>query len=113
MAEADGPDLRANFEDGRAAEYDPSILHAPVDVDPEGPVAKVQFLLGHTLRLTMKDSRVVVGTFVAYDKFGNFVLSNAEETFETRTRPTAMVVIGLEFIAGVEVGPVPAAAPST
>jgi small nuclear ribonucleoprotein (snRNP)-like protein len=84
--------------------YDPSILHDPVDVDPDGPVARVLALLRRTLRLTLNDERVFSGCFTAYDKFGNFVLTNADEHFRGQVRHMKMVIIPLDHVVQIEAG---------
>jgi small nuclear ribonucleoprotein (snRNP)-like protein len=84
--------------------YDPSILHEPVNVDPNGPIAKVQAMLRTTMRLSLNDGRVVEGVFAAFDKFGNFVLTDAEEKFLASTRALAMVIVPLNYIERVELG---------
>jgi small nuclear ribonucleoprotein (snRNP)-like protein len=82
--------------------YDPSILHDPVNVDPDGPVAKVQAMLRKRMRLSLRDERVVEGAFTAFDKFGNFVLTDAVETFREYLRTMTMVIIPLSYVERVE-----------
>jgi small nuclear ribonucleoprotein (snRNP)-like protein len=86
----------------QADAYDPSILHDPVNVDPDGPIAKVQAMLRRTMRLSLRDGRVVEGKFTAFDKFGNFVLTDAHETFRESKRPMTMVIIPLNYVEKVE-----------
>jgi small nuclear ribonucleoprotein (snRNP)-like protein len=83
--------------------YDASILHQPADVDPSGPVARVMALLRKKLRLALKDGRTFVGTFTGYDKFGNFVLTEAEEFFRNKIRRIPMAIIPLNSITAAEV----------
>jgi small nuclear ribonucleoprotein (snRNP)-like protein len=91
--------------------YDPSILHDPVNVDPDGPIAKVQAMLRKKMRLSLRDERVVEGTFTAFDKFGNFVLTDAVETFREYQRFMTMVIIPLSYVEQVELShPEPAEA---
>jgi small nuclear ribonucleoprotein (snRNP)-like protein len=82
--------------------YHPSILHDPVDVDPDGPVARVISLLRRKLKIAIKDDRVFLGTFTAYDKFGNFVLTDTEEFFRDQIRKIPMVIVPLDYVTAIE-----------
>jgi small nuclear ribonucleoprotein (snRNP)-like protein len=93
-------------EDSRPCEYNSAILHPPEITDPDGPVAKVHALLGRRMHLTLKDERWVEGNFTAFDKFGNFVLTSAEEHFRDQTRKMQMVIVPLHYVTGVQIGPV-------
>jgi small nuclear ribonucleoprotein (snRNP)-like protein len=93
----------ADQEAGQKCEYDPSILHEPVDVDPDGPIPKVKALLEKKLKLSLKDGRTVEGNFAAFDKFANFVITTATERFRTQTRQIPMVIVPLDYALGVEV----------
>jgi small nuclear ribonucleoprotein (snRNP)-like protein len=90
---------------GESAGYHSSILHDPVDVDDSGPVAQGIALLRRKLRLSLKDDRVFVGTFTAFDKFGNFVLTDAEESFRDQIRKMPMVIIPLNYVETIDAGP--------
>jgi small nuclear ribonucleoprotein (snRNP)-like protein len=87
-------------------EYNPSILHPPTNMDPDGPVAKVQAMLGRKMRLDLKDERWVEGVFTAFDKFGNFVLTTAKEHFREQIRNLQMVIVPLDYVTGAQIGPV-------
>ena len=91
-------------EGTKICEYDPKILHNPIN--PEGSVADVVSLLHWILKLNLKDERTFVGEFIAFDKFGNFVLSNAKEYFHEQTREMKMVVIPLENVVSVFKSPI-------
>ena len=86
-------------EETKICEYDPKILHAPVN--PEGSVAEVISLLHWNLKLILKDERTFTGELIAFDKFGNFVLSNVKEYFRDQKREMKMVVIPLENVVSV------------
>lgn len=53
------------------------------------------------LRLETKDGRIFVGVFTAFDKFGNFVLTNAEELFRDEVRKMKMVIVPLSFVTKI------------
>lgn len=83
--------------------YDPSILHDPVDYAPDSAIAKVKDLLAKTLRLSLKDERIVQGQFAAFDKFGNMVLTRVEEYFKDETREMGMLIVPLDYVTKIEV----------
>ena len=85
-----------------SSKYDPSILHDPVDYPPDGPIAKVIGLLEKTLRLCLKDERQVIGKFTAFDKFGNIVLTEANEIFREKPRKLPMVIVPLDYVVKLE-----------
>lgn len=74
-------------------EYDPKILHMPEN--PTGPVAEVIKLLDYILKIEIDDERVYIGTFTAFDKFGNIVLTDVTEYFRDQERNMNMVIIPL------------------
>jgi small nuclear ribonucleoprotein (snRNP)-like protein len=82
--------------------YDPSILHDPVDVDSDGPIARMMSLLRRKLRLVHTDERIFLGTFTGYDKFGNFVLTATEEFFRDQIRKIPMAIIPLNYVTAIE-----------
>ena len=79
-------------------EYNQKILHLPTD--PKGSVLEVYNLIQQkvTLKLELKDGRVVIGTFTAFDKFGNFAITNAVEEFRDEKRNMQMVIVPLDYI---------------
>ena len=81
--------------------YDESILHQPKD--PKNEVLDVYNLVQNEviLRLEVKDERVFIGEFTAFDKFGNFVLTNAKELFRDEERKMKMVIIPLDFVTKI------------
>ena len=86
--------------------YDSAILHDPVDVDPEGPIAQVMQLLDKTLRIYLKDGRIYEGSFVFFDRFGSFVLNEAEETFLGRKASLDAACIPFDYVEKIElIGP--------
>lgn len=86
-------------EENKISEYDPKILHLPSATD--GPIADVKALLNWTLKLETNDERTFIGEFIAFDKFGNFVLSDATEYFRDQTRQMNMVVVPLSFVKSI------------
>ncbi|KAH0789899.1 Sm protein [Histomonas meleagridis] len=82
-------------------EYDPSILHMPEN--PTGDVLAVANMIKEEvqLRLELKDDRVYTGSFAAFDKFGNFVLTGAKEYFRDEIREMPTVIIPLDFVTKV------------
>lgn len=86
-------------------EYIPSILHMPEN--PTGPVKDVINLLNTQLRLELNDGRVYVGTFTAFDKFGNFVLTSAVEYFRDQERKMHMVIVPLHSLVRIHNRAVP------
>ena len=85
------------------SQYYPSILHEPRDYTAGSPIGRVKELLLSTLVLSIKDDRIIEGRFTAFDKFGNFVLCDAVETFRDSTREMRMVVVPLEWVTRVQV----------
>ncbi|OHT04908.1 hypothetical protein TRFO_27530 [Tritrichomonas foetus] len=49
----------------------------------------------------MKDDRHVTGTFTAFDKFGNFVLTSATEFFREEERKMQMMIVPLDFVVKI------------
>jgi small nuclear ribonucleoprotein (snRNP)-like protein len=90
--------------------YNSAILHEPVNIDPDGPVARVKALLAKKIRLSLQDGRVLIGNFSAYDKFGNFVLTDADEFFGDLKRELPMVIVPLTYVSAAEIGLSPATA---
>ena len=86
-------------------EYVPEILHMPNN--PEGPVKEVMDLLNSQLKLSLSDERTYIGTFTAFDKFGNFVLTNATEYFREEKREMQMVIVPLTYVTAVATRPLP------
>ena len=84
------------------ADYDPTIIHEPKDVDPNGPVAKVIKLLKQTLRLTLRDGRLFEGIFTAFDKFANIVLIDVDTYFEDIKHRAKTVIVPLDYLDKVE-----------
>ena len=82
--------------------YDASILHDPVDYAPDGPIAKVKALLEKKLKLSLKDERIVEGSFSAFDKFGNMVLNDVEESFREEKRSMGMLIVPLDYVTKIE-----------
>ena len=82
-------------------EYDPSILHMPEN--PTGDVLTVMNMVKEEvqLRLDLKDERVYTGSFAAFDKFGNFVLTGAKEYFRDEIREMPTVIIPLDFVTKI------------
>lgn len=86
-------------------EYIPEVLHLPKN--PEGPVKEVMDLLNSQLKLSLNDGRVYIGTFTAFDKFGNFVLTSAVEEFRDEKREMQMVIVPLSSVTDVATRPLP------
>ena len=86
-------------------EYDPSILHKPEKL--EGPVLEVSKLVDDKvqLKLELKDERTIIGTFTAFDKFGNFALANATEHFRDQKREIPMVIVPIDYVVKVSMKP--------
>ena len=94
--------LNSSMSDNQPKEiYDESILHQPKD--PKNEVLDVYNLVQNEviLRLEVKDERVFIGEFTAFDKFGNFVLTNAKELFRDEERKMKMVIIPLDFVTKI------------
>mmetsp|Transcript_43819 Transcript_43819/g.65014 ORF Transcript_43819/g.65014 Transcript_43819/m.65014 type:complete len:155 (-) Transcript_43819:211-675(-) len=53
---------------------------------PSGKGSKLLRYVEHRLRVTLNDGRSIVGTFLAFDKHMNLVLSEAEEFRTLRTK---------------------------
>jgi small nuclear ribonucleoprotein B and B' len=59
-----------------------SVVSSPVHViakQPSGKGSKLLRYVEHRLRVTLHDGRSIIGTFLAFDKHLNLVLSEAEE----------------------------------
>lgn len=91
---------------------------------PSGKGSKLLRYVEHRLRVTLFDGRQIVGTFLAFDKHLNLVLSEAEEFRTMRKSSSAMLEertekrsLGLVLIRGENVislaveGPPPPSAP--
>lgn len=50
-----------------------------MSLQPPGKGAKMAAYVNYRMRLTMSDGRVIIGTFMAYDKFMNVILADSEE----------------------------------
>ena len=46
---------------------------------PPGKGAKMAQYVNYRMRVTMADARVIIGTFLAYDKYMNIILADSEE----------------------------------
>ena len=92
-------------ESTTGCEYIPEILHMPEN--PQGPVKEVIGLLNSQLKLTLNDERIYIGKFTAFDKFGNFVLTDAVESFREETREMQMVIVPLKYVTSVATRPLP------
>jgi len=76
----------------------------------QGKSSKLLLLIDSRLRVTISDRRVLVGTFLAFDKFMNLVLSDTEEfrvttntTNGTTTEATQRRALGLIILRGENV----------
>jgi small nuclear ribonucleoprotein (snRNP)-like protein len=57
------------------------------------------------MRLSLRDRRLLLGRFSAYNKFGNFVLTGVEEIFGDQKRAMPMVIARLAFITATAIDP--------
>ena len=80
-----------------------------MSTQPTGKGSKLLRYVEHRLRVTLHDSRTIVGTFLAFDKHLNLVLSEAEE-FRMIRKGTALIeertekrTLGLVLIRGENV----------
>jgi small nuclear ribonucleoprotein B and B' len=62
---------------------------------PSGKSSKLLRYVEHRMRVTLQDGRTIIGTFLAFDKHLNLVLSDAEE-FRTLRSKGALVEERLE-----------------
>jgi small nuclear ribonucleoprotein (snRNP)-like protein len=83
--------------------YDRTILHGPTNIAPDGPVGRTKSLLSRKFRLTLQDERVLLGTFSAFDKFGNIVLTEVVEGFGELKRTMPMVIVPLSYCTAGEI----------
>lgn len=81
--------------------YSEQILHLPTE--QTGPIKEVIDLLGKVMKLELKDDRTYIGTFTAFDKFGNFVLKSADEYFREFQRKINIVIVPLDYVTKVSV----------
>jgi small nuclear ribonucleoprotein (snRNP)-like protein len=98
MADGSSPPPSSGSSPPPREGYDSSILHEPANIDANGPVGKVKALLLKRLRLHLQDGRILIGVFSAYDKFGNFVLTDAEEHYGEQRRQMSMVIVPLSYL---------------
>jgi len=77
-------------------EYHPQILHNPEN--SEGAILAVKDMLNYLLKLEITDGRIYEGVFTAFDKFGNFVLTDSKEMFRDQIRPMPMVIVPLKDV---------------
>ncbi|GMI31354.1 hypothetical protein TeGR_g499 [Tetraparma gracilis] len=86
-----------------------------------GKASKLLLLVDSRLRVTISDRRVLLGTFLAFDKFMNLVLADCEEhrttttskdgtsTQSTQRRSLGLVILRGENVVSISVeGPPPA-----
>lgn len=79
-------------------------------LQPSGKGSKLLRYVEHRLRVTLHDGRVIIGTFLAFDKHLNLVLSEAEEFRTLRKGGAALLEermekrsLGLVLIRGENV----------
>jgi hypothetical protein len=84
--------------------FEPYVLHpmAGGDQSTGSPAAYVRSYLGHNLRATLIDQRVIEGKFTALDSNGAFIMCNATEHCRGRTRKMERVVIPLQWIQALD-----------
>lgn len=77
---------------------------------PSGKGSKLLRYIEHRLKVTLHDGRTIIGTFLAFDKHLNLVLSEAEEFRMTRKGGAALIeermekrTLGLVLIRGENV----------
>lgn len=78
--------------------YYDSLPHTAVSfsfLQPSGKSSKLLRYVEHRMRVTLQDGRTIIGTFLAFDKHLNLVLSEAEE-FRTLRSKGALVEERLE-----------------
>ena len=97
--------VKMSSDSAKGCEYIPEILHLPQN--PEGAVKEVMDLLNSQLKLSLDDERTYIGKFTAFDKFGNFVLTNAVEYFREETREMQMVIVPIASVKNVATRPLP------
>lgn len=68
-------------------------LYPPTKNQPSGKGSKLLRYVEHRLRVTLQDGRVIIGTFLAFDKHLNLVLSDAEEFRTLRKKGDRAAVV--------------------
>lgn len=66
---------------------------SPTKHQPSGKGSKLLRYVEHRLRVTLQDGRVIIGTFLAFDKHLNLVLSDAEEFRTLRKKGDRSAVV--------------------
>ena len=70
-----------------------SYHYSPTKRQPSGKGSKLLRYVEHRLRVTLQDGRVIIGTFLAFDKHLNLVLSDAEEFRTLRKKGDRSAVV--------------------
>ena len=68
-------------------------LNSLTNHQPSGKGSKLLRYVEHRLRVTLQDGRVIIGTFLAFDKHLNLVLSDAEEFRTLRKKGDRAAVV--------------------
>lgn len=88
-----------------------SFTYVSTSIQPTGKGSKLLRYVEHRLRVTLQDGRIIIGTFLAFDKHLNLVLSEAEEFRTLRSKGGAALLeertekraLGLVLVRGENV----------
>ena len=75
-------------------------LHSQLTIRPQPPGkgAKMAAYVNYRMRITMSDARIIIGTFLAYDKFMNIILADSEEFRKVRIGNSAYFITIVFFL---------------